>query len=605
MLLTHTKLLLRILSYRERRLALLVLSLNLLSAACDTLGVASILPFLTVAAQPERIHQTQVLAILYHQFSFVSERDFLLALAGISLLMMILSVLLRAVATYVQLRFVFMTEYSISTRLFRLYLSQTYVWFLKRHSAELNKMLLSEVSQVMQGVAMPLFQLCTSASLALGMLTLGLWIEPKLTLGLAITLGLAYFTAYKISNHHLSNLAEQRFQANQNRFKVVSETFGALKDIKATGQELSFLMSYDLHAGRYAARYVQSQVVAQAPRFVMEAMLFGGMLIVLMYFLNYNRSLVEIIPNLAVLAFAGYRLIPAIQMFFGSFVNLRFQANSLVALHGEIAGLQHPINQIPAPDKNAKSINLRHKLELKNLYFCYPDAQTSTLRGLTLQIRAGTTVAFVGSTGSGKTTLMDLIIGLLTPDQGEILVDGTPLNAGNASAWRAQLGYVSQQVFLLDDTVAENIAMVGNNQIIDREAVERAARMALLDDFVSRELPLKYDTYVGERGVRLSGGQRQRIGIARALYRQSALLVLDESTSALDTETERELMQTIDRLRGSTTILMVAHRMSTVRHCDSVVLIEDGKVRAEGTFEELLKTSSLFRKLNGLNATLV
>jgi ABC-type bacteriocin/lantibiotic exporter with double-glycine peptidase domain len=598
LLLTNIKRLQLILNRRECQQVVAVAGLGLLSAALDALGVASILPFLTVAAQPERIHQAPALSIPYDLLGFTSDRGFLFFLAGVSLVILVLSVAIRALATYAQLRYTYMREYSISSRLFSLYLAQPYSWFLSRHSAELNKMLVSEVGQVMQGVVTPLLVLLNNTMLAIAMLLLGLWIEPVLISVLAVSLGMAYLISYRVSNRRLELIAKQRFEANQHRFHTISESLGAIKELKAAGHELAFARTYDFYAAQYANRYVKAQVVAQAPRFVLEALLFGGVLLTLMFYLGAGRPLAEVMPTLAVLAFAGYRLVPALQAIFGSFVNLRFQSTSLAAVSREIDQLQPSTKNCSSHQPAGLSPTLRHSLELSDLYFQYPCAADQTLRGVSVVVRAGTTVAFVGSSGSGKTTLMDLITGLITPNKGQILVDKVALSGENIAAWRTRIGYVPQQIFLLDDTITKNITLTSESNGIDMGALERAAQMARLHDFVVQELPLGYNTRVGERGVRLSGGQRQRIGIARALYRQPDLLVLDEATSALDNVTEREFLESMDAIHGHATVLMVAHRLSTARHCDWIVLLDQGKIAAQGTYATMLETSALFRDLH-------
>jgi ABC-type multidrug transport system fused ATPase/permease subunit len=240
---------------------------------------------------------------------------------------------------------------------------------------------------------------------------------------------------------------------------------------------------------------------------------------------------------------------------------------------------------------------LTDRLELRDVYFTFPGGVVSTLRGLSLSIPARSTVGVVGGTGAGKTTAIDVILGLLVPDQGTVVVDGHALTAETRPAWQQSLGYVPQQIYLLDDTVAANIAFGIPPALRDMAAVERAARLAELHNFITTDLSQGYNTIVGERGVRLSGGQRQRIGIARALYHDPDILIFDEATSALDTVTERAVMEAVRNIGHAKTIIMIAHRLTTVRTCDTIFLLEDGRVAAEGDFETLVVKSATFRKM--------
>ncbi len=247
--------------------------------------------------------------------------------------------------------------------------------------------------------------------------------------------------------------------------------------------------------------------------------------------------------------------------------------------------------------KQGRPSRCSRDLELRHIDYSYATAERTALKDVNLKIPARSTIGIVGGTGAGKTTLIDLILGLLSPQEGEILVDGAPITSANLRAWQRSLGYVPQSIYLTDESVAQNIAFGVPREKIDRAAVERAARIAALHDFVLEELPKGYDTIVGERGVRLSGGQRQRIGIARALYTDPSLLIMDEATSALDNITERAVMEAVDNIRHDRTIILIAHRLSTVRGCDTIFLLERGGVAASGTYDELVKGSETFRKM--------
>jgi ABC-type multidrug transport system fused ATPase/permease subunit len=311
-----------------------------------------------------------------------------------------------------------------------------------------------------------------------------------------------------------------------------------------------------------------------------------------LYLIAQSGSFASALPTIALYAFAGYRLMPALQAIYSAVTQLRFAGPALDALHADLMSLQ------PAhPNFNQEAITLKQAITLNQIQFRYPNAPQPALKKLSLTIPAKSTVGLVGATGSGKTTTVDLILGLLEAQQGTLDVDGQAITEHNRRSWQRAIGYVPQQIYLADDTVAANIAFGLDAKDIDQSAVERAARIANLHEFVINELPQQYQTSVGERGVRLSGGQRQRIGIARALYHSPQVLILDEATSALDNLTEQAVMEAVHNLGHEITIILIAHRLSTVKACDTIFLLEKGELKAQGTFDELTHANEKFRAM--------
>jgi ABC-type multidrug transport system fused ATPase/permease subunit len=329
------------------------------------------------------------------------------------------------------------------------------------------------------------------------------------------------------------------------------------------------------------------------PRFVLEVIAFGGMLLVVLYLMAQSSSFAGALPIIALYAFAGYRLMPALQQIYGAVTQLKFAGPALNALHTDLMEL----SPVESYDEVVDPVPLNKCIELKNIVYQYPNANAPALNGINLNIPARSTVGLVGSTGSGKTTTVDLILCLLQPCAGTLCIDGQVVNASNRLQWQKSIGYVPQQIYLADDTLSANIAFGFAPEMVDQRAVERAAKIANLHDFVIQNMPLGYGTKVGERGVRLSGGQRQRIGIARALYNNPSVLILDEATSALDNLTEQAVMEAVHNLSHSITIILIAHRLTTVRECDQIYLLENGVVKANGSFEELLEKSDQFRAM--------
>jgi ABC-type multidrug transport system fused ATPase/permease subunit len=338
------------------------------------------------------------------------------------------------------------------------------------------------------------------------------------------------------------------------------------------------------------------QVISQLPRYALEAIAFGGMLLVVLYLMSKSGSFVNAMPIIALYAYAGYRLMPALQQIYGAMTQLRFAAPALDALHADLMSLQ-PMH--PNPSQEAMAI--QQAITLSNVQYRYPNSQQLALKNLSFTISARSIVGFVGATGSGKTTAVDVILGLLEPQEGELKIDGQPITADNRRQWQRAIGYVPQQIYLADDSVAANIALGIPAKDIDQHAVERATKIANLHQFVVNDLPQGYATTVGERGVRLSGGQRQRIGIARALYHNPQVLIFDEATSALDNLTEQAVMEAVHNLGDEITIILIAHRLSTVKACDMIFLLEKGELKAQGTFEELIQANERFRAMAASN----
>ena len=301
-------------------------------------------------------------------------------------------------------------------------------------------------------------------------------------------------------------------------------------------------------------------------------------------------SIIDSLPVISVFAFAAYRLIPAIQGIYASMTQFTFAGPTIDSMYDNFKNLN-----LEEQSKNQSTLSFDKSITLKNIYYKYPNTPKDTLNDINLTIPSCTTVGLVGITGSGKTTLVDIILGLLDAHKGQMEVDGTIINKDNLRAWQRNIGYVPQQIYLADTSISNNIAFGINSTNIKQEDIEIAAKIANIHDFVINELPLKYNTIVGERGVRLSGGQRQRIGIARALYNNPKLLILDEATSALDNLTEQSVIDEIYKLRKNMTIIMISHRLSTIEKCDKIFLLEGGKLKNQGQYNEIISTSGKFK----------
>lgn len=594
--------LLALLDRRDRlKLAVLVCVLVLVAAA-EMAGIAAIMPFMAVVTNPEVIHSNRWLNAVYTGFGFPSDRSFLLFLGLVVLALLVTSNGVKATGTFLTLRYHNRLNYTLSRRLLARYVARPYQFFLKRNTAELGSNVITEVTRVVTGVLTPATTIVSSSLMCLAIITLLVAVDPIVALAIAIVLGTAYGTILLTARRKLSEVGKQQITANQERHKVAGEAMCGIKDLKVLGREVTLLQRFSVHAHRHARNNVTAGLIAQLPRYALETIAFGGILLVVMYLVSRGERATDIAPLLALYAFAGYRLMPALQQLFASITTLRYNAPSLDVLYHDLGGDQGgDADSMERLEKalHAPVLPFVRELRLRRVSFHYADTPTPALRDLDIVISPLTSIGIVGPTGCGKTTTVDIILGLLVPTEGQFLVDGVAITPHNLANWQKNLGYVPQHIYIADDTIARNIAFGMPDEDIEMTAVRRAARIANIAGFIESELPDGYETAVGERGLRLSGGQRQRIGIARALYRDPSVLVMDEATSALDGITEESVMEALHNLSRKKTIIVIAHRLTTVRECDVIYLLERGKIVTHGSYFDLMRESAWFRAAAG------
>jgi ABC-type multidrug transport system fused ATPase/permease subunit len=592
-MLTNLKKFLELLSSVEKKKLIILMIMILIMALVDMLGVASIMPFMAVLANPELIETNKILAKMYVYSKSADKESFFFILGLIVFFILVFSLFFKGMTTYFQIRFAMMCEYTIGKRFIEGYIHQPYVWFLNRHSAELGKNILSEVQNVILNVVMPFITIFSQGAVVIAIFVLLLFIDTLLSLSVCFFLGLCYFGIYKIMSRKLSSIGQSRLEANEGRFTAVIETFAASKEIKIGNHEDVCIKRFSNPAKIYAKQQIAAEVISTLPRFMFEAIAFGGLMLVILYLMNSKGNFSNSIPIVTLYAFAGYRLMPALQFIYRAVSQIRFAEASLNFLYNDLIKLK----KLNSSSKNFNIIKFENDIQLKNIIFKYPNSDNLVLKKLSLKILAKNAVALVGKTGSGKTTIVDLIMGILNPLNGTLEVDGNIIDSNNCKSWQKIIGYVPQQIYLANDTIEANIAFGIDVDKINSLEIERSAKIANLHEFVTNQLPEGYKTFVGERGVRLSGGQRQRIGIARALYHNPKVLIMDEATSALDGLTEKAIMQTINVLRNDITIIIIAHRLSTVRECDQIYLVDDGKIIAQGNFLELIQKNDTFSSM--------
>lgn len=577
--------LLSLLSPQEIRKGFLLFLMILIMALLDTIGVASVFPFMAVLADPSIIQTNSLLNkffLVSNALGVENELQFIFFLGVFLFLMLVSSLFFKSITIYAQLRFIQMREYTIGKRLLEGYLSQSYSWFLSRNSADIGKSILSETTVVIQQGLNPLILLIANSTVAISLILLLIFINPILALVVGCILGLSYFAIYASLRKYLNNIGEIRLENNQSRFTAVSEAFGAAKEVKIRSLESAFIKRFSKAAQIFARTNSSAMAIQQLPRFALEGVAFGSVILVMLFMISQKGNFNEALPIVSLYVFAGYRLMPALQQIYSSITQLRFVGPSVESLSNDLKNLKS--NEL---NYHRNTISVKKSISLKNIHYNYPNSKRTALKNINLSIPAKSTVGFVGTTGSGKTTTVDIILGLLEPQKGTLEVDGQIINKHNVRSWQSSIGYVPQHIYLSDNTVAANIAFGIDKEDISYEAIEKASKIANLHDFVIDNLPNQYQTFIGERGVRLSGGERQRIGIARALYHNPQVLILDEATSSLDNQTEQSVMEAVNNLSKDILIILIAHRLNTVKKCDNIFLMEKGELKKQGSFEDL------------------
>ncbi len=590
---TFKKLLFLLSNHEKKRAGLLVIMILIL-AFLDMIGVASIMPFIAVLTNPSLVETNLFLNYMYKAssvFGVQNNQEFLFFSGVFLFFILIFTLMFRAIVTYIQLRFIFLLEHSIGRRLVEGYLHQPYSWFLNRHSADLGKSILSESGKIAGRGLGNLMDLIAKSTVTIAIVILLIVIDPKLAFIVGLSLSIVYVLIYYSFNKYLKKIGKDSLKNNQLRFTAVSEAFGAVKEIKVGGLEQTYINNFSISSKIFALTQAYVSAIAQLPRFFLECIGFGGVLLIILYSMSDTGSFNNALPIISVYVFAGYRLLPALQQMYSSFTQLTFVVPSLDELNNDLRNLQ-------SLKKSLGQIKLAFNktITLKNIHYNYPNSSIKALKNISINIPINSTIGLVGATGSGKTTLIDVILGLLEPQKGSLEVDGKVITKLNTRSWQRYIGFVPQHIYLSDDTVAANIAFGIDQKDINQGAVERASKIASLHEFIKDELPMRYQTTIGERGIRLSGGQRQRIGIARALYHDPKVLIFDEATSALDGATEKIVMDAINNLRKDVTIIIIAHRLSTVKRCDKIYVLEKGNLKAQGNFDELINLDSQFRE---------
>jgi ABC-type bacteriocin/lantibiotic exporter with double-glycine peptidase domain len=567
----------------EKRRTVFILVLVVGLAIAEMLAIASVMPFLIVLSDSKIIYSNVRIQQLYQLISSwgISGPDhFLISLGCLSFIIILLSALYRAFVNYLINDFIEMTRHSISSELFEKYLKQPYVFNLTRHSSDLSKMVLSEVDEMVRNVYMPIFNVLLHTLVIVAIFIFIVFINTYVAFLVVIFLGTIFWLIYQVTRKRSNQIGEILVQGNKDRFIAISEAFNCIKPIKIAGMEAFYQARYSKISLEQARTLSILQTIRQTPNYLIEIIIFGTIILITLILLFSsgglsNNGLEHIFPIVGLNAFSAYRMKPSFYQLYTSFVNLRYGKALINNISPDWYNLKAS-GEFNVPYKEL----LEHKkvISLDNVHFTYLNSKYPALNDVNIRIPLGSSIGITGTTGAGKTTLVDIFLGLLRPDSGAICIDGKPIVDNEISSWQRKIGYVPQDIFLLDSTIAENIALGISIQEINHDQIKKCAEIAQIAQFIEKELPNQYNTIVGERGVRLSGGQRQRIGIARALYQNPEILVFDEATSALDIITERMVLASIGKLQDSKTIIFITHRISTIQNCDQIIRLEHGQI---------------------------
>lgn len=573
----------QILNATQQRRAVILFGLSILGMLMETLGVGLVIPALAVMTQSNLAARYPRLAPVLHALGDPSQQR--LVVMGMLLLVAVYAIkaLLLATLAWWQMRFVYGVQAELSERLFTSYLRQPYAFHLQRNSAQLIRNAVTETNLFAQTVLVSGLSVLTESLIATGIIALMLIVEPVGTFAVVGILGSAVLVFHRISRGWIARWGAARQEHEGRRIQHLQQGLGGAKDVKLLGREDDFLNEFGRHNSAYARVGNRFGFITQLPRLWLEFLAVTGLAALVLVMIWQGRSMESLLPALGLFGVGAFRLMPSANRILSGAQNVRYGLPVVNVLHAELRGL--PPTRAP---EHGRTMSFRGVIRMDNVTFRYPAADRPSLRDVTLEVARGSSVGFIGATGAGKSTLVDTLLGLLTPEIGVVTVDGADIK-DNPRGWQDQIGYVPQSIFLTDDTLRRNIAFGIPDASIDDAAVRRVVGAAQIASMVSN-LPNGLDTVVGERGIRLSGGERQRIGIARALYHDPAVLVLDEATSSLDTETEREVMETVRALGGGKTLIIVAHRLSTVAHCQRLFRLEHGRVAEEGAAAHLLRS---------------
>ena len=571
--------------------------LMVLASFFEVLGISMIPAFVITIAEPERVLGLQYIGPFLENIGVTTAES--LAFAG-AILLIFVYVLKNGYLTYfkyLRQKFLIHRKIYLQNRIFKAYMTSPYTFYLSKNSAELLRNVRSEVNTLISGTILPFMEICLNVIMFMLIISGLFYLEPLITIITILLMGVIGYSFLQITQKKTIETGKIKRSAAGDMNRMVLQGLGGFKDSRVLNRERLFLKQYHKFAKRNMGASIYQSVVKSLPKPIIETLLVIGILAITLIMVNEGRQFEEIITILTLFGVAAVKLMPIFNALIQQVTTIRHSSYTVSAVFEELELLEHKYKDFREKIlKESDRMPLESEIKIENVSFRYPKSEEYAVKNINLKIDKGSAIAFVGESGAGKTTMVDIILGLLTPETGKIIVDGTDIE-DNLRGWMKNIGYIQQSNYLMDEKIFRNIAFGIPDQEIDQEKLKQAIEAAQLTELIER-LPRGLKTRVGERGVRLSGGQKQRVSIARALYNNPQVLIMDEATSALDNITEKFVIEAIERLRGDRTIIMIAHRLTTVRNCDIIYMMDEGEIIAQGTYDELLQTSKEFRKMS-------
>jgi len=569
--------------------------LMMAAAAIEVVGIGMIPAFVAIVASPGEVFGYEPIQPLLSFLNINTNEDLLIWGSGALVGIFIVKSIYITAYHYLEARYLFNRRYRISDRMMRAYMHAPYIFHLKRNTAELLRNITTEVEIVIKTVLSNMLKLAKESIMTFSILLFLFIVEPLITLLIIFLAGLGAGTFLVLTKKKVKAFGFQEQGHRRNMIKAVNQGLGGIKDARVLNREDEFIRKFSIEAYKSSRLLTYMKYIQQIPKPVVETTAVVGMMAIAALLVWQGRPMSAIIPILTLFAMATVRLMPSIQQLSSMYTNLRYSIVSIEPIYEDLKELEHSGFELAEDRKNTTRMNLETQIEAKDIYYRYPDSDEFALNGISFTIPRGKAVAFVGSSGAGKTTVVDMLLGLLKPESGTIEVDGKKVFE-NLSAWQQAIGYIPQSIYLADETLKNNVAFGVPDKDIDDGQVIKALKLAQLGSLLET-LPLGLQTVLGENGTRLSGGQRQRVGIARALYHDPDVLVMDEATSALDNITEKEITKAIEKLKGERTVIIIAHRLTTVMNCNKLYLMDKGKIIDGGTYKELLHSNRQFKEM--------
>jgi ATP-binding cassette, subfamily B, bacterial PglK len=568
---------------RRQKQFWLLLILMIIASLSEIISVGAVLPFLGILTAPEQVYQHPLMQPIIHILELTEPDQLILPLTIFFIVSALLAGAIRLTLLYVMTRLSFATGADLSISIYRRTLYQVYAVHVSRNSSEVINGIITKTNTVINGIITPVLLFISSIILLIGIMGALFAINISVALSAFIGFGLLYWLVVRYAKNQLRDNSQVIADQSTQMIKSLQEGLGGIRDLLIDGTQQFYCQLYrsaDLPLRRASGN---NQFIGGSPRYIMEAI---GMTLIagLAYVMTQQEGgMVTAIPVLGALALGTQKLLPALQQAYRAYSTIKGSNSSFIDV---LNLLDQPLPEY-ADQPPPRPIPFEKEIKLTNLNFRYTEDSPWVLKNINFSLEKGARIGFIGVTGSGKSTLLDIIMGLLPPTNGKLIIDQQPVNSQNRRAWQAHIAHVPQNIFLSDSSIEENIAFGVAKEQIDHQRVKKAAQQAQIAELIE-QWKEGYQTFVGERGIRLSGGQRQRIGIARALYKKANVLIFDEATSALDNETEREVIKAIEELGKEITVLIIAHRLTTLKGCDKIIKLDKNHTVHIGSYQEMI-----------------